>query len=155
MWTRTAVSGSSRGCAAAIALMSVTARAGRPALAATAAAAVPAGYQVTGVDVSNHQGNIDWAKVGASGQRFSYAKATEGVHFVDPFFAAHNAGAKANGLYAGAYHYARPDRSGGREQADYFLDRAPFLNDGRTPPPMLDIEGPWEGSGSPYPSYRM
>jgi GH25 family lysozyme M1 (1,4-beta-N-acetylmuramidase) len=126
-----------------------------PSRAAAALAAPPPGYSVTGVDVSNHQGTIDWAQVAASGQRFAYAKATEGVHFVDPYYAANYAGAKLNGLYVGGYHFARPDRSDGAAQADFFLDRSGYLNDGHTLPPMLDIEWPWEGSGSPYPCYGL
>ncbi len=132
-----------------------TAPAGAAPSVAAASAAAPAGYSVVGVDVSNHQGTINWAQLAASGQAFSYAKATEGVQFTDPYFAANNSGAKANGLYAGAYHYARPDRSSGKAQADYFLDRAQYLNDGRTLPPMLDVEWPWDGSGSPYPCYGL
>ncbi len=123
--------------------------------AAVPLAAPPAGYPVRGVDVSHHQGTINWKTVAASGQRFSYAKATEGVHFVDPSFAANNTGAKANGIYAGAYHFARPDHSTGRAQAGYFLDRAQYVADGRTLPPMLDVEWPWSGSGSPYPCYGL
>jgi GH25 family lysozyme M1 (1,4-beta-N-acetylmuramidase) len=119
------------------------------------AAAAPAGYSVIGVDVSHYQGVIDWARVAASGQHFSYAKATEGVHYVDPYYASNYVGAKRNGLYAGGYHYARPDRSSGSAQADYFLDRSGYVTDGRTLPPMLDIEWPWAGSGSPYPCYGL
>ncbi|MEU0563762.1 GH25 family lysozyme, partial [Dactylosporangium sp. NPDC006015] len=119
------------------------------------AAAVPPGYPITGVDVSNHQGGINWSSVAGSGQRFMYAKASEGLTFTDSYFAANYANAKANGLYAGAYHFARPDRGGGTAQADYFLDRARYAADGRTLPPMLDIEWPWEGSGSTYPCYGM
>src|SRR6266511_113129 len=115
----------------------------------------PAGYPVTGIDVSHYQGTIDWAYVAAQGARFSYAKATEVVSFTDDTFNANNSGAKANGLYAGAYHFARPDKSTGRAQADYFLDRAQFTNDGRTLPPMLDIEWPAVGSTSPYPCYGL
>jgi GH25 family lysozyme M1 (1,4-beta-N-acetylmuramidase) len=154
-----------RQCATALALATVCALLpGNPAAVAnpnaqssgrTTEAAVPGGYPVSGLDVSNHQGTVNWAQVAKSGQRFAYMKATEGVYFVDPYFAANYAGSKANGLYTGAYHYARPDRGSGRDQADYFLDRARFVNDGRTLPPMLDIEWPWEGSGSPYPCYGL
>ncbi|MFI5593372.1 GH25 family lysozyme [Amycolatopsis sp. NPDC051758] len=110
---------------------------------------------MTGIDVSNHQGTINWANVAAGGAKFAYAKVTEGVNFTDAYFAANYGGAKANGLYAGAYHFARPDRSSGQAQADYFLDRAKYTADGRTLPPMLDIEWPWDGSGSPSPCYGL
>ncbi|MEV6302901.1 GH25 family lysozyme [Actinoplanes sp. NPDC051861] len=120
-----------------------------------AAAAAPSDYSVRGVDVSHHQGTINWSQVAASGERFSYAKATEGTHFTDPSYAANNSGAKAAGLYAGAYHFARPDRNTGTAEANWFLDRAGYVKDGKTLPPMLDIEWPWEGSGSPSPCYGL
>jgi GH25 family lysozyme M1 (1,4-beta-N-acetylmuramidase) len=130
--------------------------ASRPgALLAASRLAVPAGYSVAGLDVSNHQGSINWTRVSASNHRFMYAKATEGLTYTDPYFFANYTDAKANGLYAGAYHYALPDRSTGRAQADFFIDHSGFTNDGRTLPPMLDIEWPWEGSGSGYPCYGM
>ena len=118
-------------------------------------AAAPGGYPIGGIDVSNHQGTIDWSRVAAAGARFAYAKATEGVYYTDPYFNANLHGAKDHGIYAGAYHFARPDTSSGRAQADYFLDRAQYINDGRTLAPMLDIEWPWNGSGSPYPCYGL
>ncbi|MGW3616429.1 GH25 family lysozyme [Micromonospora arida] len=122
---------------------------------AAAAATVPPGYPVTGIDVSHHQGTIDWAAVARGGAKFSYAKATEGLSFVDSSFTANFRGAKQNGILAGAYHYARPDVSDGTSQANYFLDRAQYSQDGKTLIPMLDIEWPWEGSGAPSPCYGL
>ncbi|HWB35647.1 MAG TPA: GH25 family lysozyme, partial [Rugosimonospora sp.] len=118
-------------------------------------AAAPAGYPVTGIDVSHWQGTISWPAVAAGGARFAYVKATEGVSFVDPQFRTNFTGAKAVGLYAGAYHFARPDAGGGAAQADYLLATAPYTADGRTLPPMLDLEWPPSGSSSAYPCYGM
>jgi len=102
----------------------------------------PLGYPVSGIDVSAFQGTIDWAAVAANGARFAYIRASEQVGPADPFFAANYAGAKANGLYAGAYHRARPSLSDGRTQADFLVDHASYVADGRTFPLMLDIEWP-------------
>jgi len=102
--------------------------------------AAPAGYSVHGIDVSVYQDDISWSSVAASGVTFAYARASLGSGYTDPTFDANHDGARANGLFFGAYHFARPDQSGGRAQADYFLDRAQYANDGRTLPPMLDIE---------------
>ncbi|MEU1244422.1 GH25 family lysozyme [Micromonospora parva] len=121
----------------------------------TATAAVPPGYPVTGIDVSHHQGTINWSTVAAAGAKFSYAKATEGLSFIDSSFTANFRGAKQNGILAGAYHYARPDKSDGTSQANYFLDHAQYSQDGKTLIPMLDIEWPWEGSGAPSPCYGL
>ncbi|BCJ74341.1 hypothetical protein CS0771_38850 [Catellatospora sp. IY07-71] len=112
-----------------------------------AAAGAPSGYPITGIDVSHHQGKIDWEKVADKGARFVYAKVTEGVHYVDASFKDNHSGARKNGILFGAYHFARPEKSSGRTQADYFLDRAQYRNDGRTLPPMLDIEWPYRMGG--------
>ncbi|GIJ45168.1 hypothetical protein Val02_20540 [Virgisporangium aliadipatigenens] len=125
-------------------------------LAPTAAsAAVPADYSVKGIDISHHQGTVNWPAVAGTGQQFAYLKATEGTDYADPTFGTNYAGAKGNGLYAGAYHYGLPDHSSGRVQADWFLDHARYQHDGRTLPPMLDIEWPSGPSGSPSPCYGM
>lgn len=117
------------------------------------ATAVPSGYTVTGLDVSAFQGTIDWAAVATSGVRFAYIRASEQAGIADATFAANYAGAKANGLYAGAYHRARPDVSGGQAQANYLVDHAQFADDGKTLPLMLDIEWPranWTGLDDCY-----
>ncbi|MEC0370902.1 glycoside hydrolase family 25 protein [Paenibacillus chibensis] len=56
-----------------------------------------------GIDVSHHQGVINWAKVAASGISFAFIKATQ--NSMDPQFLANVKGAKAAGLLIGAYHY--------------------------------------------------
>lgn len=93
-----------------------------------------------GIDVSHHQDVIDWAQVAASGQRFAIAKATEGTSFVDPMYATNKAGAEANGIAFGAYHFARPDATPNDAQleADHFVDTA-LLQPGNLIP-VLDIE---------------
>ena len=55
----------------------------------------------------------------------------------------------------GGYHFARPDRSSGKAQADYFLDNVDYVADGKTLPPMLDVEWPARNSSSPYPCYGL
>ena len=60
------------------------------------------------IDVSKHQGSIDWPKVAASGVRFAILRAGYGntAAQVDPYFAANYAGATAAGLKVGAYWYS-------------------------------------------------
>jgi len=69
---------------------------------------------IKGIDVSSHQGRIDWQRVKADDISFVLIKATEGVGFVDPNLTANAAGAKAVGLPCGFYHFARPDTQSGR-----------------------------------------
>ncbi|MCJ8015212.1 glycoside hydrolase family 25 protein [Paenibacillus sp. KQZ6P-2] len=56
-----------------------------------------------GIDVSHHQGVIDWPKVAAAGISFVFIKATQ--NNMDPKFIENVNGAKAAGLLVGAYHY--------------------------------------------------
>lgn len=62
-----------------------------------------------GIDVSHHQGNINWKQVGGNVQKpdFVYVKATEGASYVDPKFRKNVTGARNNGFLVGAYHYFR------------------------------------------------
>ena len=95
---------------------------------------------IPGIDVSHHQDLIDWAAVAASGQRFVFAKATEGRAFVDPMYAINRSGAEAAGLLFGAYHFAQPDERPNDpiREADHFVDHA-LLGPGNLLP-VLDIE---------------
>lgn len=56
-----------------------------------------------GIDVSHHQGVIDWPAVATAGISFAFIKATQ--NSMDPKFLANVKGAKAAGLLIGAYHY--------------------------------------------------
>jgi GH25 family lysozyme M1 (1,4-beta-N-acetylmuramidase) len=60
-----------------------------------------------GLDVSHFQGNIDWNAVRNAGIKFTFAKATEGVDFVDVNFHQYMAGAIAAGVPIGPYHFGR------------------------------------------------
>jgi GH25 family lysozyme M1 (1,4-beta-N-acetylmuramidase) len=100
---------------------------------------LPAGA-LPGIDVSRHQGAIDWSLVAASGTRFAFAKATEGRTYVDPMYAANRAGSALSGVVFGAYHFARPDGTASDAviEADHFVDVAqPQPGDLI---PVLDIE---------------
>ncbi|MEV4620841.1 GH25 family lysozyme, partial [Asanoa sp. NPDC049573] len=111
-----------------------------------AAQGAPTGYSVTGIDVSHYQGTINWGSVADSGVDFAYAKVTEGTGYTDPTYLANRSGARANGIYFGAYHFGRPDQGDPRGQADRLVDASLYSSDGTTLPPMLDIE--WS-SGQP------
>ncbi|WP_410673535.1 lysozyme [Amycolatopsis sp. cmx-4-68] len=97
--------------------------------------------QTLGHDVSGHQGVVDWAGAVKAGAKFAYVKATEGTGFLNPQFIGQYDGAHTAGLIRGAYHFARPDVSGGAEQAEYFIAHGGGWGpDGKTLPGALDIE---------------
>lgn len=100
----------------------------------------------SGIDVSNHNGNIDWGKVAASGKEFAFVLATDGASFTNPMFQQQFQGAKKAGLLTSAYHFARPTGSA-TAQADRLLDTMGTSNGDRTLPPVLDMEVSPSGGG--------
>jgi GH25 family lysozyme M1 (1,4-beta-N-acetylmuramidase) len=104
-------------------------------------AVVPNVTQTPGFDVSHYQGTVNWAGAYANGARFAYMKATEGTTFKDPNFNANYPNSYYAGFIRGAYHFATPNTSTGAAQADYFVaNGGGWSKDGKTLPPMLDIE---------------
>lgn len=102
----------------------------------------PEGYSIRGIDVSHHQGTIDWEKlsratIGGEPVGFAFIKATEGTDHLDENFNDNFYQAREVGILRGAYHYFKPGVSA-RQQADYFLKQAK-LEEGDLPP-VLDIE---------------
>jgi GH25 family lysozyme M1 (1,4-beta-N-acetylmuramidase) len=103
--------------------------------------ASPQVTQTPGMDVSHYQGAINWASAYANGARFVYMKATEGTTYRDPNFSANYTGSYNAGFIRGSYHFATPNSSTGAAQADYFVAHGGgWSKDGKTLPPMLDIE---------------
>lgn len=94
---------------------------------------------VPGIDVSYWNSGIDWPKVRATGQRFMFAKATEGDFYADPAFAANWSGAKSAGLLRGAYHFFRCNVDP-EKQAEKFIDYIKAVKDKGELPPALDLE---------------
>jgi lysozyme len=90
-----------------------------------------------GIDVSHHQGLIDWSLVSGDGIAFAYVKATEGSHSVDPMFSVNWIGAGRAGLKRGAYHYFSLC-SPGEDQARNFLEVVPSSSGAL--PPAVDLE---------------
>ena len=94
---------------------------------------------VPGIDVSYWNAGIDWPKVRAAGQRFVFAKATEGDFYADPAFDDNWRGAKTAGLLRGAYHFFRSNVDA-KKQANKFIDYVKSMNDNGELPPILDLE---------------
>ncbi len=97
----------------------------------------PLRYPVVGIDVSNHQGEIDWDALAASGVAFAYIKATEGATFKDKSFAYNWSEAARVGIPRGAYHFFRLCRPIS-EQAQNIIETVP--KDPDALPLVLDAE---------------
>ncbi len=83
-----------------------------------------------GIDVSTHQGTVDWDEVAGAGLSFAIVKATQGRseataglrNFTDSKFKRNITEAHRIGLRVGVYHYLTAQTvSEAMEEADYFL----------------------------------
>ena len=103
-------------------------------------APTPTSGWLEGIDVSHHQGSIDWTRVAGSGVRFVFARASAGTLTEDGTYGANRVGARNAGLAVGAYHFANPDAAtnDALNEANWFIQLAsPASGDLR---PVLDIE---------------
>ncbi len=95
-----------------------------------------------GVDVSNYQGNYDWA--GTHGLSFGLFRLTQGLpgshmNSPDPTAQWNHREIFKKGLHRGAYHYNEPSLSG-PAQATYFVDEMTKLGITRSDIMVLDHE---------------
>jgi GH25 family lysozyme M1 (1,4-beta-N-acetylmuramidase) len=103
--------------------------------------AAPAG--TLGLDVSGWQvlQAGDWTNIWNNGARFAYVKATESTDYTSSQFSEQYTDSYNAGLVRGAYHFATPNTSSGSTQANFFVNHGGgWSSDGRTLPPLLDIE---------------
>ncbi len=84
---------------------------------------------ILGVDVSEHQHEIDWKRVKEAGVDFAYIRLgrrgyTEGGLFDDPWFEKNYQGAKENAILVGVYFYSQAiTAEEAREEAEFLLGR--------------------------------
>lgn len=97
--------------------------------------------QYKGIDVSKHNGTIDWAKVKAAGVQFAMLRAGYGRYDnqKDEQFEANYKGATAAGIPVGAYHYSYATTAEqAKQEAEVFLGWIKGKN--LTYPVAFDIE---------------
>jgi lysozyme len=97
-----------------------------------------AGPTTKGIDVSHHQGTIDWDKVKADGVIFAFIRVSDGLPPIDREFVRNWAEAKRVGIKRGVYQFFRSDEDP-IAQADLLLDEVGVLDDGDLPP-VIDVE---------------
>lgn len=100
-------------------------------------------YEIHGIDISHHQGAINWEKLKNQALiehapiRFVLIKATEGSDRVDPCFEDNFMQAREYGFTRGAYHFYS-QYSSPKTQAQWFIDHVPL--EAGDLPPVLDVE---------------
>lgn len=115
------------------------------------------GERVFGIDVSHHQGEINWDKLAIYCDKdgvtyyseprsrtltqpvmFAYVKATQGNTFKDARYEEYMREAKNHDIARGSYHFYTL-KSSPESQAEHFLNTAMLWQRGDMPP-MLDVE---------------
>ena len=97
-----------------------------------------ASIKYDGIDISHHQGKIDWSMVAKNTSiQYVYIKATEGKTYTDPLYRKNHNGAKKHNMRVGAMHYLR-GTSGAKEQFEHFKSIVPKGSIDLIP--MLDVE---------------
>lgn len=103
---------------------------------------IPVKYPIMGMDVSHHQGNIDFnaashMEKGGDSIAFVYIKATEGEDFVDSKYDANAEGFAKFKMNYGFYHFFQPESSA-LKQAHFYSDIVKGYNFKLIP--VLDVE---------------
>ena len=102
-----------------------------------------------GIDVSQHQGNIDWKRVAEAGVKFAMIRVgfrgwgIQGSLNVDETFERNITGAYENGIAVGVYWFpASIDTYEAEEEAEFVLETIEPYRDMITYPVALDLELP-------------
>lgn len=113
-----------------------------PAPQAPAAPSEPQATQAPDfIDVSHHQGEVDWKAYAGTGRKMAVCKVTEGGDWKDDMAPGYREGMANNNLKCGLYHFARPNSE---IAADAKLEASNYLNTvgklGANEFPVLDFE---------------
>lgn len=100
---------------------------------------------VKGIDISKHQGVINWGKVAESGIEFAMIRvgygSKKGTPTLDTMFDANMSGAMSAGIAVGVYLYSYAiDEVGAKIEADFVLDNIGKYRDKIVYPVAYDIE---------------
>ncbi len=105
-------------------------------------ASIPKGFTSFGIDVSHHQGKINWQKLFTKEGydtviQFVYCKATEGCDHIDTRWEINRNELNKLNVPNGAYHFFSP-HTNSYKQAEHFLHH--WNKTERDLPPVLDVE---------------
>ena len=94
-----------------------------------------------GIDVSEHNGTLDWAAIKKAGIKFAIIRDGYGVSHVDNQFEANMAGAIAQGLLIGVYHFSYAlDAAGAKKEAAFCIKLLEPYKDKIVLPVYFDFE---------------
>ena len=74
--------------------------------------------KMIGIDVSEHNGKLDWATIKKAGISFAIVRTGYGTGYTDAYFKRNIEGALAQGIFVGVYHFSYAlDAAGARPRA--------------------------------------
>jgi len=97
------------------------------------------GATTFGIDVSYHNGTINWTSVKNAGAKYAFIRVSDGNNTHDPKFQTYWADAHAAGVISGPYQFFRPGQDVA-QQADFLISS---IGGSYTPgdlPPVIDVE---------------
>jgi len=101
-----------------------------------------------GIDISHHQGHINWDRVPRDKNiQFIYVKATEGAGHVDDLYLRNFYGAKRGNIPVGSYHFFSPSVSALTQLENFLTNADPRQQDLI---PVIDVEKRGKGPLSQF-----
>lgn len=97
--------------------------------------------KIIGIDVSEHNGALDWAAIKKAGIGFAIIRTGYGVSHTDNYFKRNMEGALAQGIPVGIYHFSYAlNAAGAKAEAEYVLKLIQPYKDKITLPVFYDFE---------------
>ena len=97
--------------------------------------------KIIGIDVSTHNGTLDWAALKKAGVAFAIIRTGYGTSHTDSEFARNMEGAIANGIPVGVYHFSYAlDAAGAKREAEYVAKLLEPYKDKIALPVLFDFE---------------
>ena len=97
--------------------------------------------KLIGIDVSEHNGALDWAKIKKAGISFAIIRTGYGTGHTDTYFKRNIEGALAQGIHVGIYHFSYAlDASGAKNEAAFVLKMLEPYKDKIALPVFYDFE---------------
>jgi GH25 family lysozyme M1 (1,4-beta-N-acetylmuramidase) len=96
---------------------------------------------VIGIDVSEHNGQLDWARIKAAGIQFAIIRTGYGTSHTDNYFKANMEGALGQGIPVGIYHFSYAlNETGAKNEAAFVIKLLEPYKDKITLPVFFDFE---------------
>ena len=97
--------------------------------------------KMIGIDVSDHNGKLDWATIKKAGISFAIVRTGYGTGYTDAYFKRNIEGALAQGIFVGVYHFSYAlDAAGAKNEAAFVLKLLEPYTDKITLPVFYDFE---------------